>query len=72
MDHNVTPCKGCSERQTACWDHCAKYAQWKTEHQKEQAWMREYKRQRREDFIRSEACKSSKRKWKVGKEHGRQ
>ena len=23
------PCKGCTERHTACWDGCEKYKEWK-------------------------------------------
>ena len=70
--HENAPCKGCEQRHTACHSHCEKYAQWKMERQKMEARKKEYKLRQREDFLRSEQCKGSKRIWKVGKEHGSQ
>ena len=60
MQPNTSPCKGCEDRQTACWDKCAKYAQWKADCQKIKDTEKEYKRQRREDYIRSEQCEAEK------------
>lgn len=71
MSENA-PCLGCKERHTACYGHCERYAQWKAEYLKLQALKKEYKLQRREDFLRSEQCKGNKRIRKVGKEHGSQ
>lgn len=67
MATNVSPCKGCQDRQTACHDRCAKYSEWKAELKKTQAREKEYKKRRREDFLHSEECKSPKKKYKVGK-----
>ena len=56
-----SPCKGCTERSSACWDKCPKdargeygYKAWKAEYRKQQAVEKEYKLQRREDWNRSE------------------
>lgn len=71
MDHKPTPCMGCSERHTACHDHCDKYAGWKAELQKQKDNRKEYIRKRREDWLHSEECQSSKEKWRQAKRHGR-
>lgn len=71
MGRNEAPCKGCADRHTACHDHCAKYAEWKAEVNKAKAAEREYIRRRREDFLMSEQCESSKEKWRLGKKYGR-
>ena len=60
MEPNISPCKGCADRHTACHDQCAKYAQWKAEHQKSEAQKKEYKKQLREDWLRSEQCEAAK------------
>lgn len=74
-----SPCKGCEERFLACSDKCPKdargeygYMAWKADLQKINAAEREYKRKQREDFLMSENCESSKKKWRCGKTHGRQ
>ena len=54
MEPNISPCKGCVDRHTACHDQCAKYAQWKADQQKLKAKKKEYIQQRREDWLRSE------------------
>ena len=70
--NNISPCKGCSERHTVCHDHCAKYSEWVTMFRKAQEREKEYKRQSREDFLRSEQCTNSKKKYRVGKVYGNQ
>lgn len=65
MDNKVAPCKGCAERHSACHDHCAKYAEWKAEYQTEEALKKEYKQQRREDYLRSEESDDAKRKFAI-------
>lgn len=65
------PCKGCAERFLACSDKCPKdargeygYKAWKADVQKANAAEKEYNRKRREDFLMSERCESSKKKWR--------
>ena len=67
MAINISPCKDCTERFPACSDNCPKdargeygYKAWKAEYQKQQDLIKEYKKRRREDFIKSEECKSFK------------
>lgn len=62
---NNNPCKGCTERFRACADNCPKDARgeyghkaWKADYHKLQAAIKEYKRSRREDFMRSETRQS--------------
>ena len=57
----VAPCKDCSERFTACSDKCPKdargeygYLAWKAEQNKIKQAEKEYLKNRREDFLRSE------------------
>lgn len=50
------PCRNCNRKYRACYDHCEDYKQWKTDHLKQQAALREYKLQERESFLRSEQC----------------
>lgn len=61
MSVNISPCKGCTERSTACWDRCPKdargeygYKAWKAEYQKVQAAEKEYKKRSREDWLRGD------------------
>lgn len=54
MTPEMVPCMGCADRHTACHDHCAKYSEWKVEHQKRQAMIKEYNRRRREDWLRGD------------------
>jgi hypothetical protein len=61
MSVKFSPCKGCTERSTACWDRCPKdargeygYKAWKAEYQKVQAAEKEYKRRSREDWLRGD------------------
>ena len=58
-----TPCKGCTERFTACWGKCPKdkrgeygYEAWLADTHKEQAALKELKYRNREAFRRSEEC----------------
>lgn len=60
MVSNISPCKGCADRHTAYHDHCDKYAKWKAEHLKAEAQKKEYKKQLREDWMRSEQCETAK------------
>ena len=60
-----SPCKDCPERFAACSDKCPKdargeygYKTWKAEYQKEKAAEKEYRLQRREDYLRSEQKES--------------
>ena len=78
MFNDEAPCKGCEERHPGCHDSCGKYKAWKAEAQRKSGQYREYKRQRREDFLHSEECLYRKRrfrcavnKWDGGKNHGR-
>ena len=63
MDNNNPPCKDCKDRHTACHGHCTKYADWKAECQRTKALEREYKKQWREDYCRSELCEERKRNY---------
>ena len=54
--HKDAPCKGCNMKQPGCHDECEDYKQWKENHLKQQAALREYKLQERESFLRSEQC----------------
>lgn len=67
---NSPPCKECEDRHNACWDKCAKYAHWKAECQRMKALQREYKKQWREDYIRSELCNERKLRY-VKSKYGR-
>lgn len=68
MAVNVSPCNGCTDRQTACWDKCAKYAHWKAELKKIKDAEREYNRKRYQDFLMSEQCEAAKKRYaKYGK-----
>lgn len=62
-DNNISPCKGCEDRHTACHDHCTKYADWKAECQRMKALEREYKKQWREGYLSSELCNERKRRY---------
>lgn len=60
------PCNGCTERFLACSDNCPKdargeygYKAMKADLQKAKAAEREYKLQRREDYMRSEQRKEA-------------
>lgn len=71
------PCKDCPERFTACSDRCPKdargeygYKAWKADYYKQKDAYKEYKRQRREEYLRSEQCEEEKQNYaksKVGK-----
>ena len=61
------PCKDCAERFIACSDKCPKdargeygYKAWKADYRKQQAAEREYKKQRREDWMRSEEAEAGR------------
>jgi hypothetical protein len=61
MQPDISPCKGCAERFTACSDRCPKdergeygYKAWKAELEKFKAKKKEYIQRRREDWLRSE------------------
>ena len=61
MEPNISPCKGCTERFTACSDRCPKdergeygYKAWKADLEKVKARKKEYIQRRREDWLRSE------------------
>ena len=61
MPNNDTPCKHCTERFIACSDNCPKdargeygYKAWKADYRKLKAAEKEYKKQRYEDYMRSE------------------
>lgn len=78
MTINKTPCKGCTERFLACSDRCPKdargeygYNAWKADLRKAQTAEKEYKRKRREDYLRSEECESTVEKWRLRGKHGR-
>ena len=82
MQPNISPCKGCEERFTACSDRCPKdamgeygYQAWKTECQKIKDAHKEYKRKRREDYLMSEQCEDAKKRYvksRSGKIYGRE
>ena len=64
MRDNNCPCKGCTERFTACSDRCPKdkrgeygYKAWLSDVHKQKAAEKEYKRRDKEAFIRSEQCR---------------
>ena len=70
MGINIAPCKGCAERFTACSDCCPKdargeygYRAWKAEYQRMVDVQKEYKRSRREDYLRSEQCDLAKERY---------
>ena len=74
MEVNSSPCRNCKDRQTACWDKCAKYAHWKTELKKFKDAQKEYNSKRYQDFLMSEQCEASKKRYaisKFGKSHRR-
>lgn len=71
MNPKIAPCKDCTEKYAACHDKCAKFAQWKAEQQKVKVLQKEYKKQRREDYLRSEECESTVEKWRCRRKHGR-
>lgn len=61
VSRNLAPCKDCSERFIACSDKCPKdargeygYLAWKAEQNKIKQAEKEYKKSRREDYLRSE------------------
>ena len=64
------PCNGCSERFIACSDRCPKdergefgYKAWKTKLNKVKQAEKEYLRNRRDDYFRSELCEDYKQKY---------
>ena len=59
------PCKKCPDRKPACHGKCEKYQTWLAEYRREQAAEKEWKLQKREEFIRSEECgwRNKKRKY---------
>lgn len=85
MNFKSSPCKDCTERFIACSDKCPKdargeygYKAWKAELLKLKAVEREYKKQRREDWLRSEEKATDeaqfakhKNKMKRGRIYGR-
>ena len=78
MIWNDCPCKDCPERFPACSDKCPKdargeygYKAWKAEFQKEKDAEKEYKRQRREDYLHSDERDSAVEKWRLRRKHGR-
>ena len=85
MARNVSPCKGCEERFAACSARCPKdargeygYLAWKADYSKAKEAEAEYKKNRYEDYLRSEQCKNaqenyarSKTRQRRGKKHGR-
>ena len=65
-----SPCNGCTERFLACSDRCPKdargefgYKAWKAELRKMKAAEREYKLQRREEYMRSEQREADQEKF---------
>ena len=65
-----SPCNGCTERFLACSDRCPKdargefgYKAWKAELWKMKAAEREYKLQRREEYMRSEQREANQEKF---------
>ena len=61
MPISISPCKDCTERFSACSDHCPKdargeygYKAWKADYEKQKAAEKEYNKQRYEDWMRSE------------------
>ena len=85
MVQKMAPCKDCPERFIACSDKCPKdlrgeygYKTWLADVHKQQAVEKEYKAQRREDYLHSEECKdaqrtysNSKTRQRRGENHGR-
>ena len=66
-----TPCKDCTERFLACSDKCPKdargefgYKAWKAQLRKQKSVEREYKLQRREEYMRSEQREADQEKFK--------
>lgn len=65
-----SPCHKCPERVIACCDNCPVdkrgeygYRTWLAEVHKEKAAEREYKLQKREDYMRSEECLDARQKY---------
>lgn len=85
MAAKMPPCGGCEERFPACSARCPKdargeygYQAWLADYRKVQAAEAEYKKKRREDYLRSEECKTarenyvnSKIRQRRGNNHGR-
>lgn len=78
MGHRDSPCNGCTERFTACSGRCPKdargeygYKAWLADFHKVKAAEKEYKRQRREDFLHSEESASNIEKWRLRRKYGR-
>lgn len=64
MRDNNCPCRGCTERFTACSDRCPKdergeygHKAWVADYRKQEAAIKEHKRRDKEAFLRSEQCK---------------
>ena len=64
MRDNNCPCRGCTERFTACSDRCPKdergeygYKAWVSDYRKQEAAIKEHKRRDKEAFVRSEQCR---------------
>ena len=69
MPNTDSPCKDCTERFIACSDKCPKdargefgYKAWKAAYYKQKAAEREYKLQRREEYMRSEQREADQEK----------
>lgn len=67
MSRLIAPCKGCTERFSACSDKCPKdkrgeygYKAWLADIHKQQAAEKAYKQQKREDYLRSEQCQTAR------------
>ena len=74
MNSKNSPCNGCTERFTACSDNCPKdargeygYKAWKADLKKQKAAEREYKKQRREDWMRSDEHECGKQTYAKSK-----
>ena len=74
MTAKDAPCKGCTERFTACSDRCPKdargeygYKAWKAECQKIKDAYNEYKRNRYADYLMSEQCDDARLKFAAQK-----
>ena len=62
MQPKGSPCKGCPDRKPACHDKCERYQIWLAEYRKQEAAIKEWRLQMREEYKRSETFEWENRK----------
>lgn len=62
-----SPCKGCEERKTACWDKCKKYALYKEETKKQKEFLNKATNWAAEGYEAQKRREKARRRKQLGK-----